>query len=471
MKLGWIIAASLLVVVSTLLPLWAQDNPVAPVTDTDVVKPEVECTVVTPTPVSVSAPFYELLGPKIYAQGGLHIVKGKQRFFASEAEYNVNTEMGIARNVSFTTCDSVRPDYHITASSVTVFPDHRLNAKNVALYLGRTRVLVLPSMKFRIGGRSSTSAIFPRLGYDSRDGVTLAQSLRLTDTTHSRTTMSLRFTTKHSIEGELNSLYGAGGRLTSFPGRYLTYGSMRSRALDVPQAQTIACDPQLLRPTNAARLQPFGTFTLRQRTYDANNLGLVVFRQPEVGASYLGSQLSLTKRRLDPRIELYPQVVASWGRYKEIPGEPSYLSRSQIAMQASVNTVWLGPRTTIQPLGIATSATYSDGQFFRTWGFGLDVAHLASNGAYYSARYISRTSSGSTPFQFDNIDINQEVDLAVQTYIGKQVIGVAMNYNATSGSLFDWEVMYGRRSDCLGTYIRWDNRFQRFSFDVALINL
>lgn len=326
-------------------------------------------------------------------------------------------------------------------------------------------------MKFRVGGRSSTASVFPRPGYDSRDGVTLAQALRITDTTHSRTTMDLRFTTKHSIEGELNSVYGAGGRLTNFPGRFLTYGSMRSRALNVPQPSTIACDPQLLRPTNAARLQPFGRFTLRQRTYDANNLGLVVFRQPEVGASYLGSQLSLTKRKLDPRIEIYPQIVASWGRYKEIPGQSTFLSRSQVAMMASINTVWLGPRTTIQPLGIATYANYSDGQFFRTWGFGLDVAHLANNGAYYSARYISRTSSGSTPFQFDNIDINQEVDLAVQTYVGKHVFGLAMNYNATNGTLFDWEVMYGQRSDCLGSYIRWDNRFQRLSLDVGLINL
>lgn len=138
MKLGWIIAASLVVVFSTLLPLQAQDTPVAPVSDTDVAKPEPQCTVVTPTPVSVSAPFFEVLGPKIYAQGGLHIVKGKERFVASEAEYNLDTEIGFARNVYFTTCDAVRPDYHITASSVTMLPDHRLTARNVALYLGST---------------------------------------------------------------------------------------------------------------------------------------------------------------------------------------------------------------------------------------------------------------------------------------------------------------------------------------------
>jgi len=467
----FIVGVALVILLSARLPLSAQDNPIAPVRETDVIKPQAACTVTAPASISLSAPVCEMLGMKVYARGPLLLLKGKERIGASEVEYNLDTEMGIAHDVDFTTCDAVRPDYHITAKTLTLSPDYRLTARNVALYLGRTRVLVLPSMKLRVGGRSSTAAVFPRPGYSARDGVSLAQTLRLTDTTHSRTSLDLRLTTKHSVEGELGSIYGAGGQLTSFPGRYLTYGSMRSRALDVPQLSALGCDPQLLRPTNAARLQPFGRFTLRQRAYDAKNLGLVVFRQPELGASYIGNQLSLTKRKLDPRIELYPQIVASWGRFKEIPSPSDYLARSQVAMQGSINTVWLGPRTSIQPLGIATYAAYEDGQAFRTWGFGIDVAHLARDGAYYSARYISRTSSGSTPFLFDNIDISKEIDLAVQTYIGKHVVGLAMNYDATNGSLFDWEVMYGRRTDCLGTYVRWDNRFQRFSFDVALINL
>lgn len=452
-------------------PARAQDNPVAPVQDSNVLKPQPVCSVGAPAPLSVSSPFYEMVGPILRSAGGISFRKGNQNITARQVEYNTDTEIGAAQDVLFTTCTAVRPDWHITASRVTLLPDHKLQARNVALYIGRSKVLALPSMKLRAGGRTATSAIFPRPGYDHRDGLTLAQTLRLTDTTHSRTTLDLKFTTLHSIEAMLSSIYGAGGRLTSFPGRFLTYGSMRSRALNVPQPPAIDCDPQLLRPTGAARFQPFGTITLRQRAYDARNLGLVVFKQPELGAAYVGGQLSIPKGKLDPRIELYPQIVASWGRFKEIPGESEYQARTQLTALASFNAVWLGPSTSIQPLGIATYATYQDGQVFKTWGFGIDAAHLARDGSFYSARYISRTSSGSTPFLFDNIDIAKEADLAVQRYIGKNVVGLALCYDADTGGLFDWEIMLGRRSDCLGTYVRWDNRFQRFAFDVALINL
>lgn len=449
----------------------AQDNPVAPVMDSDVIKPQPVCATATPQQVRVLVPAYEMLGPTIRSLGSIAVQKGNERITASKFEYNTDTEIGIARDITFTTCNALKPDWHLTAEEATLLPNHKLYARKVSLYAGRTRVLALPSMKLRVGGRSATAAIFPRIGYDSRDGVSLAQTLRLTDTTHSRTTLDLKFTTQHSIEGNLGSVYGAGGRLTTFPGRYLTYGSMRSRALNIPQQVALDCDPEALRPTNAARLQPFGRITLRQRTYDAQNLGLVVFRQPELGATYIGGQLSLTKHKLDPRIELYPQVTASWGRFKEIPGLPNYLWRDMITMQGSVNTVWLGPFTSIQPLGIATYANYQDGDTFQTWGYGLDVAHMTPSGSYYSARYISRTSSGSTPFLFDDIDISKEIDLAIQTSMGRNVVGLALNYDAEHGSLFDWEVLYGQRLDCLGTYVRWDNRFKRFSFDMVLINL
>jgi len=462
---------AVLLVVSLAQALLAYDNPVAPVQDSNVVKPQPSCEVVAPAPLCVSAPFYEMVGPVIRTGGGVTFLKGNEHLSASAVQYNTESSIGVARDVFFTTCTATNPDWHLTASRVILLPSQKLQARNIALYVGRTRVLVLPSMKFRVSGPSATSAIFPRPGYDRRDGVTLAQTLRVTDTTHSRTTLDLKFTTLHSIESILSSTYGVGGRLTVFPGRYLTYGSMRSRALNAPQPQIGNCDPQLLRPVGAARLQPFGTITLRQRAYDARNLGLVVFRQPELGLSYIGDQLSLTKKKLDPRIELYPQITASWGRFKEIPGQSEYEARGQIAVQGSFIPFWMGPRTTIQPVGIATYATYGDGQAFRTLGFGIDMAHLDSDGSFYSARYISRTSNGSTPFLFDNIDIAKEADLAIQKFVGKAVFGIALCYDADFGSLFDWEVMVGRRSDCLGTYLRWDNRFQRFGFDIALINL
>ncbi len=451
--------------------LWAQENPLAPSLDEEVAKPTAVCTQVAPTPVCLSASSFELQGSKLFARGGMRLQKGAQRFLASEAEYDMDAETGTARKVYLTTCSCERPDYHITAGSLFIRPNDKLIARNVSVYLGRTKLLTLPRMALRLGGRSSTSSIFPRVGNDSRDGITLRQALRVIDTNQARSTLDLKFTQKHSIQSSLNARYGVGGRLVDFPGRYITYGTRRSRELNVPQPIANDCDPQLLRPTDAAHLQPFGLFTMRQRTYDANDPGLVVYRQPELGVSYLGSQLSFTKQKLDPRLELYPQVIASWGLYKETPGQDTSLSRTQVVMQGAVNTLWLGPRTTIQPIGIVSYADYPEGQSFRTWGWGIDAAHLSRNDAYFSARYISRTSSGSTPFQFDNIDIKRELDVTAQTYLHRHVFGLALNYNVSDMTLYDWEVLYGQRTDCLGMYIRWNNRFRHLSFDIGLINL
>lgn len=465
------LAGVLFVIIGATSALFAQDNPIAPTREQDVIKPQAECNAGGPVPVSISASAFELTDSKVFGRGKLSIIKGNQRLYASEAEYDLETEIGTARDVYFTTCTCQKPDYHITADSVKILPNNKLVARDVSVYLGRTRLLKMPKMLFRMGGRSSLANIFPRIGNNTQDGLTLRQSFRLIDTDHSRTTLNLKLTEKNSFQAGLDTKYGIAGKLIDMPGRYLTYGSMRSRTLEAPQPIAENCDPQLLRPKNAARLLPYGKFTIRQRTYDANDPGLVVYRQPEIGVSYVGTQLSLTKEKLDPRLELYPQITANWGIYKESPGQESSLARGQIVMQGGLNAVWLGPKTTIQPVGIISYADYAGGDTFRTYGFGIDAAHLSDNGAFYSARYISRTSSGETPFQFDDIDIRQELDVGIRTYLKKHVFGFALNYDMSGGYLFDWQVLYGQRTDCLEMYVRWDNRFKHLSFDIGLINL
>jgi len=456
------------------LPALAQETPAVPQRETDVIKPQPVCPIPVQLPIVIQAPAYQWIGPILSADGGIFFQQGNKRIQANSIEYNTLTGIGTANRVYFTTCSATRPDYHITASSVTLLPNNRLHARNVALYLGTHKVLILPSIKMRVGGRAPTTSIFPRLGYDKRDGATLTQTLRLVDQLRARTTANIRFTTQHSLEGDINGIYGADGNLSNFPGQFITYGSMRSQTLNFQQPPVGNCDPQLLRPRDIAHLRPFAQLTLRQRTYDAKDLGLVVYRQPEIGATYIGNQLSLTKQRLDPRIELYPEATLTWGRFKEIPGHPDFITRSMISAKGAVNTWWLGPTTTIQPIGIGTYAAYGNGDVFRTWGYGLDISHLTRNSSFYSVRYISRTSSGHTPFEFDDIDIHKEIDGVFQQYFSKydrNVVGLSVTYNADVGNVFDWEVMYGRRSDCIGTWIIWDNRFQRFSFDVTLINL
>ena len=135
------------------LPLRAQDSPVVPVRDSDVLKPQPICSVAAPVPVSVSADFYEMLGPIVRTGGRALFQKGNERITADSVEYNTDTEAGVARDVFFTTCSNARTDWHVTASRATLLPNRKLHFRNVAVYIGGWKVLALPSMKARGWGR------------------------------------------------------------------------------------------------------------------------------------------------------------------------------------------------------------------------------------------------------------------------------------------------------------------------------
>lgn len=464
-----ILCLPLLVAANLLSPLWAQvrlDN-----VPLDTPMPEPVCTTTDVTPVIIEASTIENVGSLTRAVGHVLFLSGNRRITASLAFYDTEAREGVIRDVTFTTCTSVRPDYRVVAKEVTILPNNKLHARDVSLYLGRLRVLTLPSIKLRIGGRSTSNAVFPRPGYDDYDGFTLSQKLRLADTDRARLTANLRLTTNHGLQGEVDSAYGLDGTLDDLPGRFLTYDSLRSHAVTMPQSPEIECDPQLFRPIGAAQLRAFGVVTLRQRTYDIRNEGLVLYRQPEVGFTYTGRQLSLTGERLDPRLEIYPQITGSWGRFKEVPSAIGFTTRSRVSALGSVNLLPLGPSTALQPVFYYTYSTYGEGDNYRNWAYAVDLSHLFPNGSFASGRYIKRSDSGTTPFLFDRLDIRREFQGAFQARVGRHTAGLVASYNMDTRELYEWEALYGHRTDCIATSIRWNNRLKKFSFDVTLIGM
>ena len=309
------------------------------------------------------------------------------------------------KNVSFTTCPRLRPDYHLTASEVTLLPNNRLRARGASLFLGSFRVLALPMIKMRVGGRNASAAVFPRPGFDKRDCVTLSQNFRLIDEDNLRTNADLRLTSLHGIQGQVETYYALNGNLDELPGRYLSYNSLRSRATSLPRELAEGCTPQNLRYNGAATLRGFGRVTLRQRTYDIRNEGLVVYRQPEMGLTYLARQISLTHTQLDPRLEIYPEITASWGRFKETPGLGEFTDRRSVNMSAAVNLLPLGPSTTVQPIISHVFSAYGTGDTYHATAYAIDASHIWPNGGYMSMRYIKRNQFGVTPFIFDSVDI------------------------------------------------------------------
>ncbi|MDQ3198195.1 MAG: hypothetical protein M3Q46_03235 [Verrucomicrobiota bacterium] len=82
-----------------------------------------------------------------------YLITGHTISSTSDAEYQV-------KNGSFTTHDSEKPDFHLNAQSVRIYPDDRVVLKNVTFYLGQTPVFWWPYL-YQSLDRSFSYSIAP----------------------------------------------------------------------------------------------------------------------------------------------------------------------------------------------------------------------------------------------------------------------------------------------------------------------
>lgn len=438
----------------------------------DTVPPPPVCETDQPATALFEAETLTIQGPIYRATNNVFFQKRSMKIKASSLWYNEETGVGVGKNVVYTTCDYPNPDYRIEADEITILPNRKVHLRRPAIYLGNFRVLVLPSLKLRVGGNQSTTNLFPTPGFDDEDGFTLSKDFRLIDDDNLNVIADLRLTTNSGIQGQFSTEYGIGGDLERFPGRFLTYDSMRESVITLPKRPVGApCPPEDLEPRNPARLRGFGVFSLQQRTYDIEDEGLVLYRQPELGLNYIGRQINFTNVRLDPRLEMYPQVISTWGLYRESPGPSGYIMKSSVMATVPLNVIPLGSRTSVQPVVQQGYSWYDNGDTYHTWAYAIDATHMFPNDSVVDIRYIKRNDSGETPFEFDNIDIYQELQAGFQIYMKKHVVGFVASYDIDDRSLYEWEVMYGYRTDCLATWLRWNNRLNKFTAHVSVISI
>ena len=425
-----------------------------------------------PVPVIIEAPTIESLGPLVRATGGVFFLSDNKRIRASEVSYDLDSGEGVMKDVTFTTCKYLKPHYRIEAREIKIGANNKIYAKHPALYLGSVKIMSLPALRFRVGGQGVGGTVFPRPSYSSEEGFTLSQTFRLVDRDRTEVTADVAFGTEHGIQGELRYSHGLNGNLAEFPGRRANNASVRSYVTgfaEAPAGQFPTHDEA--DPAGAARLRGYGTWSLRQRTYDIRNEERIVYRQPELGVIYEGSQINLTGTRLHSALQIHPTISVGWGRFRESPGPESYTARRSVDVAAAFNVLPTGPHTAVQPLARYSWAKYETGDTYRNRSVGVDVSHMFSNGSLVFGRYVRRWDSGQTPFLFDNLDIPQDIQAGFRAYNGSHVIGFSIGYDAGVGTFYDWGLTYGHRTDCIVSSVRWMNRTKRLSFDIVLVGM
>ena len=122
--------------------------------------------------------FFTISEKKVSAKGNVFFKKGDNSLECEELFYNIEEKtgyvIGIKKGVSppwfwkgeriekltaekiilkkgeFTTCDKIPPHYHFVASKITIYPEDRIEARNVVMYLGRLPVFYFPYYQAQI---------------------------------------------------------------------------------------------------------------------------------------------------------------------------------------------------------------------------------------------------------------------------------------------------------------------------------
>ncbi|MDW8104289.1 MAG: hypothetical protein RMK92_04690 [Armatimonadota bacterium] len=78
------------------------------------------------------------------------------------------------QQVTLTTCRRERPDFLLSAGSLSLSPQLRLRARQVSLQVGGRQWVTLPTLSRRIGRREPGEPFLPQLGYSRRRGLMLS---------------------------------------------------------------------------------------------------------------------------------------------------------------------------------------------------------------------------------------------------------------------------------------------------------
>lgn len=422
---------------------------------------------VTVDHVTMSAPVFEGEDDLIKASGGVSFVSGQKRATAQELTYDAATGTGKMLNARFTTCVEPDPHFYLSARSITLGAGNKVSTRGVSLTIFGLKVITLPSLSFRVGNRTRRSSL-PLPGWDRRDGLTLGHTFSLMNTSRTFASAKVMLTQKHGYQFDTTAEYGIDGDIGVLPGRLPRYDRLQMDVRDVSSQDgplTQQADPK------ASTLTAFGALSLRSRAFDLLDTNLIYFKRPEIGVDWTPKTMPLPGAKIDPQLRLLPEVVASWGRYAELPSPYGTVGRVGASLSLPVYSFRTSANSALQPILTYSWAHYSIGSTYRTYGWGVDYTTKLSQGSFLTLRYNQKQQSGFTPFEFDDLDIPKALDIGAQIRAGKHIYGFVGSMDATRGTLEDWEAIYGYRLDCLAGTVSWNGKFKQFKFGIELIGL
>lgn len=342
----------------------------------------------------------------------------------------------------FTTCDREEPHYCLSARELVIEPGKSLTARHTSLRLLGMRILTIPKYTVGLGPTAQRRMKLPTIGISDEYGAYAAYEFDISKKPRLIGGLDVRLSTREALQGG------------------------------------ILCDQLAGRPI-------FARLTHRQPYYGGGRPDLLVSRLPEIGVRFCSgevaesyalsrSPLDLSGRTISPVRPVRPgrklDVVAEigLGRFTE---EPDSVSSNRAELRA---VAWLEPfaidsRTLFSPGVSARFSHYETGEDYGTFGLRLAVARRLGADSFVALSYITNSVRGSTPFQFDKVELREEVAGKVRFPLGNLTLEFGGRYDIRNPGLFDTEISVAQKFHCLEPKITWRSRFKEFSFGIGLV--
>jgi lipopolysaccharide export system protein LptA len=407
---------------------------------------------------------------QVRATGGLVLTQQGRRLTGEALEYDVPRQEGtltraraqeqgviirgeridfsptkvVAHNALLTTCDRPQPDYAFAASQITLTATRtneqgrpvggRVTLRRPrVVFHGRT-LLRLPSYSTTVGQiQQRRVSLLPVVGYSHLDGPYLA----LAPPIRSRegglaTSLELRLTSRRGVRGlvDLRDPVGAGTA-------YLRYAVRE----DVSEGSLAT---------------------------DKITLGLadvLVDRKPEVG-------WLLADRRMGRSVHLWAQAAAGRYREEEVSGPPETVSasRAMVLVLATADPYPASQRVMLSHgLGYRFTS-YSGGDNLGVLYLRNSVDYQASPDNALTLSYTLRSGSGTTPFQFDEVDVPAELRADLRYRLSPRwrtrLVDV---YDLREDRTRDMLLSLTRTAHCLDYTIGWKKRHNSFFVGITIV--
>ena len=109
--------------------------------------------------------------------GSMEQIKGKiEHKYVSGESISMFPDKYLITQGTTTNCPAKIPDYHISADKIEIWPNDHMIAYNAKFWIGNTVIFSMPKYRQNIGDNDKESS-FPRIGYDSDQGVYIRQHL------------------------------------------------------------------------------------------------------------------------------------------------------------------------------------------------------------------------------------------------------------------------------------------------------